>query len=86
MKISAIRPVCLDSVSVSYDHDRTYLKKFRSQPEHAIETIFAKKKFIHTREHFKENNILNIYQLNIFNNFLFATLSQKRKGAQCFYL
>ena len=45
----------------------TYLKKRRSQQMHAIRIIFNENKFAHTRVHFKENNILNIYQLNIFN-------------------
>ena len=43
-------------------------RTYQSQQKHAIRIIFHKNKFEHTREHFKENNILNIYQLNIFNN------------------
>ena len=39
--------------------------------KHAIRIIFYESKFAHTREHFKENNILNIYQLNILNNYFF---------------
>ena len=42
-----------------------------SQQKHSIRIIFHENKFAHTREHFKENNILNIYQLNTFNNRLF---------------
>ena len=45
---------------------------------HAIRMIFPENKFEHTREHFKENHILNIYQLNIFNNLLF--LHQVKNG------
>ena len=49
----------------------TYLKNLQSQQKHAIRMIFYENKFEHTQEHFKENNILNAYQLNIFNNLLF---------------
>ena len=49
----------------------TYLKKLKSQQKHAIRIIFHENKFSHTREHFKESNKWNIYQLNIFNNLLF---------------
>ena len=48
--------------------NRTYLKKLQSQQKHAFRIIFHENKFAHTQEHFKENNVLNIYQLNIFNN------------------
>ena len=51
--------------------NRTYLEKLQSQQNHAIRIIFRQNKLAHTREHFKENNILNIYQLNIFSNLLF---------------
>ena len=51
--------------------NRTYLKKLQSQQKHTIRIIFHEDKFAHTREHFKENNILHIYQLTIFNNLLF---------------
>ena len=57
--------------TVCWSTNRTYLKKLQSQQKHAIKIIFHENKFAHTREHFKENNILNIYQLNIFNNLLF---------------
>ena len=43
-------------------------KKVSKFQRHAIRTIFHKNKFAHIREHFKENNKLSIYQLNIFNN------------------
>ena len=43
----------------------TNLKKINSQKKHAIRIIFNKNKFAHTREIFKEQKILNIYQLNI---------------------
>ena len=46
--------------------NRTFLKNFQSQKKLAIRIVFYENKFAHTREHFKENNILNIYQLNIF--------------------
>ena len=51
--------------------NRTYLRNFQSQQKHAIRIIFHENKFARTREHFKENNMLNIFQLNIFNNLLF---------------
>ena len=51
---------------------------------HAIQIIFHENKFAHTREHFKEHNMLNIYQLNIFNNFLFATSNQNGKVPNVF--
>ena len=51
--------------------NRTYLRKIQSQQKHAIKIIFHESKFAHTREHLKENNILNIYRLNIFNNLPF---------------
>ena len=58
--------------------NRTYLKNFKSQQKHAIRVIFHENKFAHTREHFKENNIFNIYQLNIFNNlFLHRVKNEK---------
>ena len=61
-----------------YSTNRTYLKKFQSLQKHAIRIIFRQNKFVHTQEHSKENNTLNIYQLNIFNNFLF--LHQVKNG------
>ena len=51
--------------------NRTYLKKLQSQQKHVIRIIFHENKFSHTREHFRENNLLNVYELNIFNNFFF---------------
>ena len=45
-----------------------HLKKLKSRQKYAIRIIFPENKFAHAREHFKENNILNIYQLNILNN------------------
>ena len=50
---------------------RTDLKKINSQQKHAIRIIFSKSKFAHTREIFKEQKILNIYQLNILSNIIF---------------
>ena len=47
------------------------LKKINSQQEHAIRIIFNKNKFEHTREIFKEQRILNIYQSNILSNIIF---------------
>ena len=58
--------------------NKTYLKKLQSQQKHAIWSIFHENKFAHTRTYFKGNNILNIYQVNIFNNPLF--LRQVKNG------
>ena len=44
------------------------LRKIYSQYEHAIRIIYNKNKFSHTREIFKEQRILIIYQLNIIGN------------------
>ena len=63
--------------------NRKYLKKLQSQQKHAIR-IFHENKFAHTREHFKENNILNIYQLNIFNNLLFLHRVKNGKAPNVF--
>ena len=54
-----------------FSTNRTYLKKLQSQKKHFIRIIFHENKLAHSREHSKENNILHIYQLNIFNNLLF---------------
>ena len=54
-----------------YNTNRTYLKNLQSQQKHAFRIIFYENKFAHTWEHFKGNNILNIYQLNILSNLLF---------------
>ena len=50
---------------------RTNLYKINSQQKHAIRIIFNKNKFTHTREIFKEQKILNTYQLNILSNIIF---------------
>ena len=47
---------------------------------------FRKNKFVHTGEHIKENNILNIYQLNIFNNFFFYIESKTERRVMFFSL
>ena len=63
---------------------RTYLKKLQSQQKHAIRIIFHENKFAHTREYFKENNILNIYKLNIFKNFVFLHQVKNEKPPNTF--
>ena len=47
--------------------------------------MFHEKKFAHTREYFKENNILNIYQLNIFDNLLFLHRIKNEKALNVFF-
>ena len=64
--------------------NRIYLKKLQSQQKHAIRIIFHENKFAHTREHSKENNILNIYQLNILNNLLFLHRVKNGKASNVF--
>ena len=51
--------------------NRRYLKKLQSKQKHNIKIIFYENKLAYTLEHFKENNILNIYQLNILNDLPF---------------
>ena len=46
--------------------------------------MFPKNKLAHTREYFKENNILNIYQLNISNNLLFMHQVKNGKAPNVF--
>ena len=57
--------------------NRIFLKNIQSQQKHAIRIILHENKFAHTREHFKENNILNIYQLNIFNSLFIFYIESK---------
>ena len=64
--------------------NRTYLKKLQSQQKHAIRIIFHKNKLAHTRKHFKENNILIIFQLNTFNNLLFLHQVKNVKAPNIF--
>ena len=63
---------------------RAYLKTLQSQKKHTNRIIFHEKKFAHAREHFKENNILNIYQLNIFNKLLFLHRVKNGKAPNVF--
>ena len=59
-------------------NNRTYLKTLPSQQNHAIRIIFHENKFAHTWEHFKGNNILNIYQLNISNNLSLGQVKNRK--------
>ena len=65
--------------------NRTCLKKLQSQQKHAIRIFFHEKKFAHTQEHFKENNVLNIYQLNIFSNLPFLHQVKNGKAPNVFF-
>ena len=49
----------------------TNLKKVYSQQKHAIRTVYNKDRLSHTRELFKECKILNVYQVNIWENLVF---------------
>ena len=63
---------------------RTNLKKINSQQKHAILIIFNKTKFVHTREIFKEQKILNIYQLNILSNIIFMHRVENKTAPSIF--
>ena len=63
---------------------RTNLKKINSQQKHAIRFIFNKNKFAHTREIFKEQKILNIYQLNILSNIIFIHRVENKTAPSIF--
>ena len=43
-------------------------KKIYSQQRHAIRVVYSKDRSSHTRELFKECEVLNIYQVNIWKN------------------
>ena len=60
----------------------TYLKKFQSDQTHATEFSCTKKNCT-SRQHLKENNILNIYQLNIFNDLLFQDRVNTTRFENC---
>ena len=60
-------------------------KNFKvSKQKHAITIIFHENKFAETRERFKEYNILNIYQLNIFDNLFFLHCVKNGKALNVF--
>ena len=63
---------------------RTNLKKNNRQQILAICIIFNKKKFAHTREIFKEQKILNIYQLNILSNIIFMHRVENKTAPSIF--
>ena len=62
----------------------TNLKKLENQQKHSIRIIFHENKFVQTRECFKENNKLNIYQLNNLNNRLFLHRIKSGKDINVF--
>ena len=63
---------------------RTNLKKINSQQKHAIRIIFNKNKFAHIREIFKEQKILNIYQLNILSDIIFMHRVENKTAPSIF--
>ena len=63
---------------------RTNLKKNNSQQKHAIRIIFNKDKLAHTREIFKEQKILNIYQLNILSSIIFMHRVENKTAPSIF--
>ena len=60
------------------------LRKIYSQYEHAIRIIYNKNKFSHTREIFKEQRILIIYQLNIIGNVVFIHRVENKTAPSIF--
>ena len=56
---------------------RTNLKKNNSQQKHEIRIIFNKNTFVHTKELFKEQKVLNIYQFNILSNIFMHRVENK---------
>ena len=63
---------------------RTNLKKINSQKKYAIRIIFNKNIFAYTREIFKEQKILNIYQLNILSNIIFMHRVENKTAPSIF--
>ena len=63
---------------------RTNLYKNNSQQKHAIRIIFNKNKFTDTREIFKEQKILNTYQLNILSNIIFMHRVENKTAPSIF--
>ena len=62
----------INYVNIAWDSTcRTNLKKINSRQKQAIRIIFNKNKLAYTREIFKDQKILNIYQLNILSNIIF---------------
>ena len=60
-------------------------KNFKANKSTLLELSFTKTSCAYTiREHFKENNISNIYQLNIFNNLLFLHRDKNGKAPNVF--
>ena len=63
---------------------KTNLKKINSPQKHAIRITFSKNKIAHTKKIFKEQKILNIYQLNILSNIIFMHRVQNKIAPSIF--
>ena len=64
-----------------------FRKNFKvNKRKDTITIIFHENKFAHAQEHFKANNILNIYQLNISNNLFLLSRVKKGKAPKFFSL
>ena len=50
---------------------RTNFKKIHSQQKHALRIVHNKDKYYHTKELFKNCNVLNVYKLNLLNTSVF---------------
>ena len=78
---SLLPKLCRSSV---VQHKDNISKKSSKPTKVPNRIIFHEIEFAHTWEHFKENNILNIYQSNIFNNFLFLYWVKNEKTTNVF--
>ena len=63
---------------------RTNLTKIYSQLKYAIPIIFNRNEFEHAREIFKEQKILNRYQLNILSNIIFMHRVENKTAPSIF--
>ena len=89
---------CMLSLYFSYIHsyinygsiawastNKSNLAKILKQQKHAIRIIFNKNRFDHTKELFRSNKILNIYQLNILKNTVFMQQVNIKSAPKVFY-
>ena len=76
---------CINYANTAWGNTcRTNLKKINRRQKHTIRIIFHKNKFAHTREIFKKQNILNIYQLNILSDIIFMHRVENKTAPSIF--
>ena len=63
---------------------RTNLKKIHSQQKHALRIVHNKDKYYHTKELFKNCNVLNVYKLNLLNTSVFMHKIRTGSGPSSF--